>query len=123
MERIIKSSDVDGGNVTPAQFEGMRQYNLAPEFDASDKSWNFHRVLATDTKSTPWLISIEGEYFVAIQSPPAARGSHQVTFYPSTEKGKYKISLKTMVKRLTGYIDLEAACDEFATFIYDEKTA
>ena len=121
MKKIIKSSEVPGGNVPPNLFEMMRRLNLQPEFDETDKSWKFHKVLHTDTLATPWLISIEEEYFVLVQSPPGSRGTHSVSVYPSNKKGKYSISLKTMIDRLPMYVDMEAAADEFARKVYAQK--
>jgi len=121
MKKIIKSTDVPGGNVSSHLFAKIQKINLEPEIDTTDRAWTFHDVLQTDTACVPWLISVDGEYFAAIQSPPAARSSHQVSFYPSTKRGKYRISLNTMVERLPFYMDLEAACDEFSQIMYKRK--
>lgn len=123
MEPIIKSNDprTRNGNLTPAQRNFMFNRNLEPEFSTEGKSWNFHKVLKTDTKVVPWLISIEGEYFAALSVPAGSRTSYRCCFYPASERGAYKINLKTKVAEVNMYVDLEAACDEFAEIMYERK--
>ena len=121
MKRIIKNYEVPGGNLNAFQYQKVMDINREPTFNKEEKTWNFHGVLKCNTKSTPWHISIEGEHFVAVQSPPGPRGAYQVTFYPSNEKGKYTISLNNIYERIIGYVDLEAACDEFAQREFQKK--
>jgi hypothetical protein len=121
MKRIIKSTEVRGGNLSGFQSAFMREYNREPSFNTDEKSWEFHKVLKSDTQVTPWLISISGEYFVALQAPPGRRGSERVTFYKSNSKGKFKIDLYGVVEVLNLYVDLESACDEFAKIHYANK--
>jgi len=123
MEPIIKSNDprVSGGNLSAPQRNFMFNRNLEPEFSTEGKSWNFHKVMNTDTGVVPWLISIEGEYYAALSVPAGSRTSYRCCFYPATERGKYKISLTTKVAEVNMYVDLEAACDEFAEIMYMRK--
>lgn len=121
MKRIIKSTEVPGGNLSGAQSAFMRQINREPSFNPDEKSWRFHKVLKSDTGVTPWLISIEGEYFAALQAPPGSRGSEKVTFFRADEKGKYKIGIDRVIETLVCYVDLEAACDVFARKQYEKK--
>lgn len=121
MNRIIRNSEVPGGNLSDFQYERVMEINREPSFNRDEKTWNFHGVLKCNTKSTPWHISVGDEYFVAVQSPPGPRGAYQVSFYPSDEKGKYTISLAGMYERIAGFVDLEAACDEFAKLEYQKK--
>lgn len=123
MEPIIKSNDprVRGGNLNTAQRDFMYDRNLTPEFSTEGKSWNFHKVLNTDTGVVPWLISIEGEYYAALSVPAGSRTSYRCGFYPASEKGKYSIGTNKRVAELNMYVDLEAACDEFAELMYMRK--
>lgn len=120
---VIRSCDenVPTGNLSPAQMSYMIDRNRTPEFDASDKAWKFEKLLPTDTKVTPWLISINGEYFAALQVPPGSRTCHRVLFYNSDKKGKFKIDYKEVVEELNMYVDMESACDKFAQIFYQNK--
>ena len=121
MKRIIKSNEMITGNLTGKQQQYMRDINREPTFDPDEKSWNFHKVLKTETAVTPWLISIEGEYFAALQAPPGRRGCERVSFYPADSRGRYKRGLDKMIEKLNLYVDMEAACDEFAKIHYANK--
>ena len=123
MKKIIKTTDLKAGTLTIGQLEYMKELNLSPDYDEADKSWNLIKVLTTDTNSVPWLFQLDGMYYVAVQTPWVNRGSAQVSFYPSNEKGKYRINANKMVKRLKFFVDLESACDEFAKQYYQEKIA
>ena len=121
MYKVIKSSECKTGNLSIHQQNFMNALNLTPEFDEGDKAWKLIKVMHTDTPCIPWLIQIEEIYYIAISAPPAPRGSYQTSFYTSNKRGQYSISTKNMVKRLKFYVDLEAACDEFAAGIFREK--
>ena len=120
---VIRTCDdnVPTGNLSGAQINYMRERNRNPEFDAAGKSWKFEKVLPTDTKVTPWLISINGEYFVALQVPSGSRTSHRVLFYRADKKGKFENTRHNVYQELNMYVDLEAACDKFAQMFYQEK--
>lgn len=99
----------------------MYQRNLSPEFSEEGKSWTLQKVLKTDTGVVPWLISIEGEYFVALSVPAGSRTSYRCNFYPSNSKGSYSNSPYNRIAEVNLYVDLEAACDEFAKIVYERK--
>jgi len=122
---VIRSCDenVPTGNLSKAQESYMIDRNRNPEFDASDKAWKFEKLLPTDTKVTPWLISINGEYFVVLQVPPGSRTCHRALFFNSDKKGKFENSPYKVVETLNMYVDLETACDKFAEIFYQNKIA
>lgn len=121
MEKFKTVLDIHNNTVTNTIREHMFLENIKPSVDLSKKSWNLIKVLKTETGNVPWLISYDDQFYVAIQSNNRRYGSEGVSFYPSNKKGKYEISLKNEIVRLKGYLDLEAACDEFTNRLYQEK--
>lgn len=113
MGKIIKATDVPGGNLTDAEFDFMFNENLRPTINEDDHFWKLIKVLKTDTKSVPWHISINGEYYVAVWSNSGRYTNHATFFYPSDENGKYTISLSEAVYQARNYLDMASACDEF----------
>jgi len=77
--------------------------------------------LPTETKVTPWHISINGEYFVVLQVPMGSRTSHRCLFFNSDKKAKFKNSPYSVVKEMPMYVDMETACDVFAKEFYQNK--
>jgi len=121
MEKIRKVTDISNNRLTSQMQEYMFMENLKPSVDLSSKSWTLIRVLKTETANVPWLIMYDDMFYVAIQSDNRRFGSNGVSFYPSNEKGRYTISLKTQITRLYNYVDLEAACDQFTDNLYAQK--
>ena len=101
----------------------IKQINLNPEFDPSKKHWKLIRVLNTDTRNVPWLISYDGQYYIAVQYYVTAKGGHLVGFYKSDETGIFPrtVTLKNLVFEAQSYVDLEGACDEFIRDQYRRK--
>lgn len=120
MNRIIKSNQLPAGYLFTNQKNVVNNLNLNPTFDPKDKNWKLKKVLKTTTAVIPWLIEVNGEYFVAKQFF-RQRADETVAIYSSTQKGKIE-NIKPVFE-MEGYVDIETVVDIFAEKINKEKSS
>lgn len=112
LNSIVKQTDLPTGNPDDFMKEFYFLKNHNPE-NVSGDGWRLLRVLKTETQNVPWLIEVNGTYYVGVWANQRRNGSYGVAFYPSDESGKYEISLNNLVYRSNNYMQMGPACNEF----------
>lgn len=108
-KKIIKASDVPGGNLTDYYVKLVREINLSPTFNRKEKPWQLVRIPKSTTRNVSWLLRFDEEYYMAIQ---ICGPGQTVVFYTTDPKGK-TVLWSNKVKEYQGYVDLESTVDLF----------
>lgn len=117
-EKIVRSSDMPGGNLTSLQVEFMKAANTSPTFDRKLKPWQLVKIPKTSTKNVAWHVRIGEEDFLAIQ---ISNSGQSVSIFQTDKKGK-EANWSKPLKTYNTYVDLESAIDKFYTENHEKNT-
>lgn len=107
----IQTQESPTGNLDDYWLKKVITRNREPKFNSEDKYYDLVKILKSNTLVVPWLIKIDGGYYVALYNF-MDKINYCVTFFKSDSKGNYDILNPICI--YLSYVDLESACDRFA---------
>lgn len=108
----IETSEFPTGVLDDYYLKKVIKRNQEPNFDTTQKYYDFVKVLRSTTVVIAWLFKMDGNFYVALYSYLHGL-DYCISFYKSDRRGTIDNLDPICVYR--SYVDIESACDRFAT--------